>query len=126
MGRKSREIALIKNDKIVKVGNAKDIAMAVNMSYTGIFQYIRENRTTKHGYSFKYANGNEVIHKENNLKHIDNDEEELDFFIPRSSAEKKEMLVQFINKHLAQRWRNVSYQTEKMERKFVNNLIKDL
>ena len=126
MGRKSREIAIYKDGAPIKICTAKDAATHVGMNYTAIFQYIRENRTTKQGYSFKYADGNEMIHKEKPLTPTANDEEELDFFIPRSSAEKKEMLMQFINKHLAQRWRNVSYQTEKMERKFVNSLIKDL
>lgn len=123
MGRKSREIALFKDGKIIKIGSAKDVAMAVNMSYTGIFQYIRENRRTKQGYSFKYAGGNEDIQIENNLKQLQNDDLEMDFYIPKSKEECKKILLQFIEKNFSKRWRNAPYNVEKAERKFMRQLL---
>lgn len=123
MGRKSRKIALIKDGKIIKIGSAKDVATHVGMSYTGIFQYIRENRTTKQGLSFKYADECEDIQIENNLKQLQNDDLELEFYIPNSKEECRKMLLQFIEKNFSKRWRNAPYNVEKAERKFMRQLL---
>ena len=123
MGRKSREIVIYKDGVPIKICTAKDAAMHANMNYTAIFQYLRENRTTKQGYSFKYADGNEVIQIEKPLKHIDKDEEELDFYIPNSKEECRKILLQFIEKNFSRRWRNAPYNVEKAERKFMRQLL---
>lgn len=123
MSRPSRKIVLIKNGVPIKIGSAKDVAMAVNMSYTGIFQYLRENRTTKQGYSFKYADECEDIQIENNLKQLQNDDLEMDFYIPNSKEECRKILLQFIEKNFSKRWRNAPYNVEKAERKFMRQLL---
>lgn len=123
MGRKSREIVIYKDGAPIKICTAKDAASHVGMSYTGIFQYIRENRTTKNGLNFKYADECEDIQIENNLKQLQNDDLEMDFYIPNSKEECRKMLLQFIEKNFSKRWRNAPYNVEKAERKFIRQLL---
>lgn len=122
MSRKPKKINVLKDGKLVEtVDGIVATATKYGMYNSALFQCILNDSPNKDGFKFCYAD-----EADKKKEKVEIDERTNGFHIPRNKNEKKQMLLQFINKHMAQRWRNVSYDVEAMERKFVRELIEEL
>ena len=122
MSRKPKKINVLKDGKLVEtVDGIVATATKYGMYSSALFQCILNDSPNKDGFKFYYADeADKKKEKEEINEHTNG------FYIPRNKNEKKQMLLQFIYKHMAQRWRNVSYEVEATERKFVRELIEEL